>query len=189
MSKPLTDRQEMFCLEYIVDLNATKAAIRAGYSERSARQEASRLMTNDDISSRIQELMDERAKKVEVTSAHVLSELLKLAMVDIAGAYDENGNLKQIHDIPEEVRKAIAGVETYYERVGTDEDGNPDLCTVKKVKFWDKPKSLELLGKHLKLFTEKHEVTGKDGKDLMPASDEEIDAKIKALMEASNGNV
>lgn len=158
--KALTPKQEMFCQEYLVDLNATQAAIRAGYSRKTAGQQAEALLKKLEIATRVQELMDSRSQKVSVSSETVLQELLRLATVDLSEAYDENGNLKQIHDIPVDVRRAIAGVETYYEKVGSDEDGNPDLCTVKKLKFWDKTKALEMLGRHLKLFTDKVEHSG-----------------------------
>lgn len=150
----LTPKQERFCREYAIDCNATQAAIRAGYSEKTADNNAHRLMGNEGIKAKIAELQGKTAKKLEITSEFVLGELLKLATVDLSKAYDENGNLKQIHDIPEDVRKAIAGVETYYERSGKDEEGNPDMCTVKKIKFWDKTKALQMLGQHLKLFAE-----------------------------------
>jgi len=159
----LTPKQQAFCEQYLVDLNATQAAIRAGYSPKTAQEQSSRLLSKAIVAEFIQQLMDARSKKTEVSSEVVLRELLSLATVDLSLAYDENGNLKQIHDIPPEVRKAIAGVETYYERVGKDEEGNPDLCTVKKLKFWDKTRALELLGRHLKLFTDRLESTGKDG--------------------------
>lgn len=161
MSK-LTARQERFCREYIIDLNGTQAAIRAGYSEKGAEVQASQLLRNIKVKHRVNELQGKVEKKLEITAEFILGELYKLATVDLSKAYDENGNLKQIHDIPEEVRKAISGVETYYERAGTDEEGNPDRCTVKRLKFWDKTKALDMLARHKNLFKDEKESESKE---------------------------
>lgn len=168
--KELTDKQEMFCQEYLKDLNATQASVRAGYSKKNADKIGPELLGNTRVASRIQELMDKRSAKTEITAETVLKELLLLAKVDLKGAFDESGNILPIHEIPEEVRRCIAGIETIVDREG-------DIT--KKLKLWDKPKSLELLGKHLKLFTEKIEHSGKitfDG-----VSDEELDKRIREL--------
>ena len=112
----LTLKQEQFCREYIVDLNGTQAAIRAGYSEKTANEQAARLLTNVSVKEYVQSLMDKRSARVDITADYVL-----------------NG----IRDTIEAAKKT--------------DDHSPAL------------KGYELLGKHLKLFTEKHEVTGKDG--------------------------
>ncbi|KAA6001412.1 terminase small subunit [Pantoea sp. M_5] len=74
----LTDKQEMFCREYLIDLNATQAAIRAGYSEASSRNQAHRLMTNDDILQRIAELNHDRLKRTNINADYVLRQAVKL---------------------------------------------------------------------------------------------------------------
>lgn len=74
----LTDKQEMFCREYLIDLNATQAAIRAGYSDGSARNQAHRLMTNDDILQRIAELNHDRLKRTNIDADYVLRQVVKL---------------------------------------------------------------------------------------------------------------
>lgn len=147
----LTDLQEQFCREYLVDLNATQAAKRAGYSEQSARQQGSENLSKPAIQERIEALMQERSRRVEVTSDLVLSELLLIAKTDLSRAFDAQGNLLPVPKIPEEIRRAISAVEVTVSALGV---------ATKKVKFLDKIKSLELLGKHLKLFTEKIEHSG-----------------------------
>ena len=158
----LTPQQERFCQEYIIDLNASQAAIRAGYSEKSARSQASEILTRPNITERLQELLDQRSKRTAITADRVLHELLRIATVDVSEAFDEMGQLKPLKDIPEDVRRAIAGLE-----VSEIFDGQGDqkhaIGLTKKVKFLDKPRALELLGRHLKLFTDKVELTGKDG--------------------------
>lgn len=143
-------KRERFCLEYLKDLNATQAALRAGYSARTAKVQGSRLLTYADVQARISEQMAKRADRLELKAEDVLRELLRLARVDIAGAFDSEGRLRPIHEIPEDVRRAVAGVDVV-ERDGT-------LTT--KVRFWDKTRALELLGKHLRLFIERVEHSG-----------------------------
>lgn len=124
----LTAKQEMFCKEYLVDLNATQAAIRAGYSKKTAQQVGSENLLKPVIASRIQILFDTRADKVELNSEWVLRNLEKVAnrcmqaepvMVKGENGMEESGEFK-------------------FDSSGAN-------------------KSLELIGKHLKLFTDKIE--------------------------------
>lgn len=161
MGYKLTQKQEMFCREFIVDLNATQAYLRVYKCKpEAAVANASRLIANDNITRRINELKLARSERTEINADTILKELLKLATVDIGKAFDSMGGLLPLNEIPEDVRKAIAGIE-----INELFDGHGDQKTAiglaKKIKFWDKPKALELLGKHLKLFTEKHEHSGK----------------------------
>lgn len=162
LSAELNDQQERFCREYAIDLNARQAAVRAGYSAKTAQAQSSRLLTNVIISGRIQELLDARSKRTEITADTILRELLKIATADISEAYDDTGALKPFKDMPEGIRKCISGVE-----VNEIFDGYGDQRQVigftKKIKFWDKTKSLELLGKHLKLFTDRLQIGPDDG--------------------------
>lgn len=152
----LTPKQQMFVDAYLIDLNATKAAIKAGYSEKTAQEQGSRLLLNVMVAASIQAAMDKRSAKFEVSADKVLSRLDAIGGVDIADAYTTNGALKNIHDIPAEVRKCIASIETLekFEYIGGE---NVKIGDLVKVKFWDKIKSNELIGKHLKLFTDKIE--------------------------------
>ncbi len=114
MSK-LTPKQEMFCLEYLVDLNATKASIRAGYSEDTARQIGSENLSKPALQDRIQELMAERSAKTGITAEKVLKRLDTIGDVDIGRAYNEDGQLLPIHQIPEDIRKSIASIKVFEE--------------------------------------------------------------------------
>lgn len=157
--KKLTPKQEMFCKEYIKDLNGAQAAIRAGYSEETAKEIASENLTKPNIKSRIQELMEKRSSKVEVSAEMVLRELVHLATVDLSEAYNPDGTIKPLQEIPEPIRRAIAGFEQVEEFEGTGRD-RVQVGYKKKIKFYDKTKALELIGKHLKLFTDKVEHSG-----------------------------
>lgn len=176
----LTDQQERFCQEYLIDLNATKAADRAKYSKKTANEQGSRLLANVKVQARIQELMDERSKRTEITSDIVLKELLLIAKTDLSEAFDEQGSLKDIHDIPENIRRAIAGVEVYVETIQGIEIGR-----TKKLKLWDKNRALEMLGRHLKLFTDKVEHSGSIG--LEGLAEEELDKRIEDLQKKRSG--
>lgn len=117
----LTPKQTCFVAEYLIDLNATQAAIRAGYSERTARQQGDRLLTNVDIALAVQAAMDARSERTEITADYVL--------------------------------ESITGI---IEKCKSGDDFNPTAVL----------KGAELLGKHLKLFTDKHEHSGPNGEPI-----------------------
>ena len=127
----LTAKQELFCKEYLVDLNATQAAIRAGYSAKTAQPISSELLSKPIISARIQGGMDKRAEKTEITAEEVLT---------------------SIHRIAKRCEQAEPVV---------DKEG----MTTGEYKFEASAalKAYELLGKHLVLFTDKQELTGRNG--------------------------
>ena len=136
MANKLTDKQKMFVKEYLIDLNATQAAIRAGYSESTAKEIGCENLTKPNIAEAIQEAMSERSEKVEIKAEDVLTGIKDLT--------------KLVSDPVNEEFNATAGFKGY-----------------------------ELLGKHLKLFTEKIEHTGKISFDKM--SDEELDNIVDSL--------
>ncbi len=169
----LNEKQRLFCHEYLKDLNAKQAYIRAGYSPDGAEQNASRLMSIDKVSHKLDQLMAERAKSIRIDSAFVIRELIRIAGTDLSQAYDDAGNLLPIKDMPEDCRRAIAGVEIeeLFSGRGSDKE---HIGHTRKVKFWDKPKALELLGKHLKMFTDKVEHSGQIGlAELLSDDDDE----------------
>jgi len=145
----LTPKQSRFVAEYLGDLNACQAAIRAGYSARTAQKIGSENLSKPEVKRAIDEALARRAARVEVKADDVLRELLRLAGTDIGRAFDAQGRLLPLAQMPEDVRRAIASVEVL------ESDEGPGV--VRKVKFWDKPRALELLGKHLRLFVDKVE--------------------------------
>jgi phage terminase small subunit len=142
----LNDRQELFCKQYLIDLNATQAAIRAGYDEPSARQTGSKLLSYADVQDRIQGLMDKRGQKLEITADKVIQELARIGFYDIrdyVSHYNESGlTLRPLEDIDGRVVKSI--------REKRDKDGNSFI----DMDFHDKVSALDKLGKHLKLWTD-----------------------------------
>lgn len=172
----LTPRQQRFVQEYLLDLNATQAAIRAGYSSRTAEQQGPRLLGYAGVKRAIQAAQAKRAERVEVKQDEVLRELLRVAMADLRDAFDDAGKMRPVSEWPDSVAAFISSIEF------------DDAGGVKKVRLWPKVSALELLGKHLKLFTEKVEHTGKDGGPLkIESSPEERRARIEELLEVVRG--
>lgn len=161
--KQLPPMRRRFVHEYLKDLNATQAAIRAGYSKTTADTQGPRLLENVGVRNAIDTGIALRAVRVEAKSDDVLRELVRLATVDVGGAFDGKGRLLPLSKMPEDVRRAISGVEVE-ELWGDDgEGGRTQVGVLRKVKFWDKGKALDQLGRHLGLFKDRVEFTGADG--------------------------
>lgn len=154
----LTPKQEAFCNEYLVDLNASGAARRAGYSEDTAYSIGWENLRKPDIQARIAELRDQMGKGFNVTRERIIQELALIAFGDTKNLFDESGNLKSPDDWDEEGRVVSAYEETVTE-FGDEESGGTK--TTKKVKQWEKTKALDSLAKMLGIAgAEKHEFNG-----------------------------
>lgn len=140
----LTDKQELFAREFIKDLNATQAAIRAGYSEKSSRNQGARMMANDDILIRIAELNQERLERLQVDSDYVLRRLVEIDEMDVLDILTETGDLKPVRQWPKVWRTSLSGMDVMAMCGEGDAAG-----LLKKIKWPDKVKNLELLGKHV----------------------------------------
>lgn len=110
--RKLDFKQQRFCEEYIIDWNQTQAAIRVGYSPKSARQVSSRLMTNANIQDYISKCKNKIEELAGVSKLRAVKKLTQIAFADIAEAYNEDGSLKDLKDIPNDIRAAIEGIET-----------------------------------------------------------------------------
>lgn len=150
----LTPKQQRFVAEYLIDLNATQAAIRAGYSQRTARSVASENLTKPDISQEIARQQAQRSDRVEVTQDWVVRELQRIAASDPRKLYDKHGQLKPITELDDDSAASLAGVEI--ESMATEEGETP--IRVRKVKRWEKTKALELLGRHLGMWNDKLQI-------------------------------
>lgn len=154
----LTPKQQRFVDEYVVDLNGKQAAIRAGCSPRSAEVTASKWLRIPKVSEAVAAKQKKVAEKLELDATMVLKDLLVHARADFRRAYDKDGRLLPVHEIPDDVALAITSTKVF-EEWGSDGDGGKvPVGEVREVKFSDKLRALELLGKHLKLFTDKLEV-------------------------------
>lgn len=146
--QPFTPKQKMFVKEYLIDLNATQAAIRAGYSKKTASEQSSRLLGNVKISEAIKSAIEKRSERTELTMDRVLLEYKRLALLDIRKAFDADGELKPIHELDDDTAAAIAGIESedQYEGVGTD---RKKVGVLRKLKLADKRGALQDVMRHL----------------------------------------
>lgn len=134
----LNDQQQRFVEEYLVDLNATQAAIRAGYSENTAKQQGSRLLTNADVQRAVNAAQEERSERTAITADYVLQTIVSTIerCKQAEPVFDRKGDPVMVE---------------------TPEGGEARAYTFNAAGVL---KGAELLGKHLKLFTEKHEHSG-----------------------------
>ncbi len=179
--KKLTNKQQTFVMEYLIDLNATKAAERAGYSKKTATVQGARLLTNVKVAAEISALQSRRFQKLSITVERVLDELALLGFANMLDYITVGANGEAKVDLSKLTRDQAAAigeisVEEFTERTGEYEDGKPTFENVKRTRFklTDKRAALVDLGKHLKLFTDRVERTNiLSIKDL---SDEELQA-------------
>lgn len=143
----LTDKQEMFCREYLIDLNATQAAIRAGYSVKTANRTASENLSKPDIQNRIAELKNKRNEDVGINAAYVLQRLVEIDQMDVADILNDDGSLKVVSQWPKCWRITLQGIDISSTIRNFDEETEETI--LKKIKWPDKVKNLELLGKHV----------------------------------------
>jgi len=154
-AKPkLTPKQARFCSEYIVDLNGTQAAIRAGYSPNAANEIAAALLAKTSIQSSVSELQEDREKRTQITQDKVLSAHATIAFLDVKKAFDENGVLLPANKLPPEVSRAVSAIETV--------DGK-----LTKLRFADRGKSLEMLGRHLGMDRRELQISGGDDRPVL----------------------
>lgn len=162
---PLTDKQEMFCREYVVDLNATQSAIRAGYSPKNANRIGYENRSKPDIGKRTIELKSACNERVEINEDYVLRRLVEIDEMDMLDILKDDCGLKQVHEWPKVWRTTLSGLDILTSVTNFDETATENI--LKKIKWPDKVKNLELLGKHIAVqaFREQstHALTGKDG--------------------------
>lgn len=162
----LTPQQERFAQEYILDLNGTQAAARAGYSPKTANEQAGRLLANVSVRTRIKELQAERAGRSEVNADRVLTQLARLAFGDLRSLFRDDGTLKDPKEWSDDAAALVGSVETE-EEVTPSKDGKPPVVTrTRKVKRIDPNRALELLCKHLGMITDRLSVTTPPGSGL-----------------------
>jgi phage terminase small subunit len=154
----LSPKQELFIQEYLVDLNATQAAIRAGYSPKTANNVGTQNVIK--LGSYIEAAKKERSERTEITADRVIKELARIAFVDFrkVAEWGPGGvTLRASDELTEDEAAIVSEVSEL-----TGENSR----SIKSKRF-DKLKALELLGKHLGMFAEKVQVGGLDGKEIV----------------------
>ena len=163
--KPLeNENHELFCHEYLKDLNGTKAYRRAygkGTDDLSAQASSCRLLSEVKVMERIAFLNADRLNRLQINTDFVLTELFKIAMSDVGEMFDVDGKILPVPYMPDSIRRSIQSFEVteYMEGFGKDRE---QVGWTTKVKLWSKDKALENLGKYLKRFTDKLDLTLKN---------------------------
>jgi phage terminase small subunit len=162
----MTPKQERFVDEYLVDLNATQAAVRAGYSARTAREIGRENLDKPDIQAALQTAFAARSQRVEIDQDWVIRRLARIADLDLRKLFTDDGTLRPIQELPEDVAGAISSVDVIKRKDDAEEY---------RVRLPDRIRALDLLGRHLGMFRDRVEVTGRGLETLLPElTDEEL---------------
>lgn len=149
----MTKKQKLFVEEYLIDLNATQAAIRAGYSPASARQIADENMSKYDIKNAIEKALAERSKRTGINADRIVTELAKIAFLNPSNVINfQNASVLETADEEDLACISSLKIKRSFSITGDSVE--------REIKIYDKIKALELLGKHIGMFTDKFKVEG-----------------------------
>ena len=153
----LTPKQQRFVEEYLIDLNATQAAIRAGYSAKTAKVIAAQNLSKLNVQEAIEEAQNKRQEQTQIDAAYVLKRLVEIDQMDVLDIMDDQMKIRPVNEWPKVWRQYVVNLENL-------ELSDGEGC-FKKIKWPDKVKNLELLGKHVSVgaFKDKIEHTGANG--------------------------
>jgi len=170
----LTAKQEMFCQEYTTDFNATRSAISAGYSKKTAYSQGQRLLKNVEIGKRLMELRKKLMDKVELSQERVVLELMRHAFFDIRKIYDQEGHLLPVLEWDDDSAACVAGIDLSVLKTTieiNDETAVKEVesSLLKKIKTTDALRALEMLGRHLAMFTDVKVIKGSNLDKLIAA--------------------
>ncbi|HHM5065897.1 TPA: terminase small subunit, partial [Pseudomonas aeruginosa] len=158
----LTAKQRRFVAEYLLDLNATQAAIRAGYSKNRASEIGYQLLQKPGITSAIQAAMKERAERTQIDADYVLRRMIEIDQMDLLDIMTDAMELKPVSQWPRVWRQYLSGFDLAEMFEGRG-DEREMIGFLKKIKWPDKVKNLELLGRHFGMFKERVEHSGPAG--------------------------
>ena len=138
----ITKKQDLFCRRYLVDFNATKAAIAVGFTKKSARQQGYRMLTKDYIREHIEKLRTEIADKFDATRYSLMEQYAAIRDFDIRRLYEKDGTLKAIHKLTEEEAAGIASIEV--DEIFDVVNGKKVFIGItKKFKRWDRLRAID----------------------------------------------
>lgn len=138
----LNDKQQKFVREYLIDYNAKQAAIRSGYSAKTAEVQGSRLLSNANVQHEIRKLKEKDAAKSEITRERIIAEYAKMAFGDVRKIFDEDGSVKPITDLDDETAAMLTGFDV-------EKKGLLGAEVTKKIKLSDRRAALDSLCKVL----------------------------------------
>lgn len=172
--KPLTARQESFCFEYVVDKHGTNAAIRAGYSKKTASSIATENLRKPNIVRCIDELLEQQRKKADLSAEIVISELRQMGEYNIQDFLDKDNCIVDITKLPRSQTKAISGIKS---KVTILPNGSKEVVT--ELKFVDRRASWVDLGRHVGIFE-------KDNSQKLPPPSQCTDEQFEQLLKQAN---
>lgn len=146
--KTLTLKQQAFVYEYLIDLNATQAATRAGYSAKTAYSIGEENLRKPEIKNAIATQMKNRMQRVTIDSDAMLERLVGIDNMDLLDIMNDDMTTKPLSEWPDVWRKTISSIEVIEQLVNAS-DGSERRAIIKKIKLPDKQKNLEMLGKHV----------------------------------------
>jgi len=161
MARKPTAKQQRFVEEYLVDLNGTQAAIRAGYSDKRASETAYQLLQKAPVRDAIAAAKAERSEETKIDAAYVLHRLVEIDQMDVADILRDDGSVKAVRNWPTAWRTYVSGMDLSELWEGSGGERQM-IGLLKKIKWPDKVKNLELLGKHVDVqaFKEQKELSG-----------------------------
>ena len=179
-----TAKEELFCYEYCIDFNAAQAAIRAGYSERTARSIGCKLLTKVNIQNKIKDLKGHLSETAGIGALKVLNEHKKIAFSSIAHLHNTWIQRKELEELTEDQKSCIAEIDTKikteYEYDADSKEKEPIRVEYVRIKLYDKQKALDSISKMLGYEAPtRNEISGK--LDLTKMSDEQLDSIIDRL--------
>ncbi|MEW8025526.1 MAG: terminase small subunit [Candidatus Thiodiazotropha sp.] len=157
----LNPRQQIFSREYIIDFNGTRAAIDAGYSEKTASVQASRLLRNVKVQNALLELIQERNERLKMTSDGVLERLTEESDAKFSDLFDEQGSIKKPKEWPQVWDRMVT---SYKITERTDKDGN--VTVTREIRKNENPRRLELIGKHIDVQAFRDRLQVEEGNDI-----------------------
>lgn len=147
MTTELNEKQKRFCQEYIQDYNGAQAAIRAGYSEGTAKEQASRLLTNVNVQEYLSSLQKEQQERTGINADMVIKELAKIAFSDISRVFTADNAIKPMVHIEPEDSAAIQAMD-----IAEIKMEDMVIGETKKIKMYDKLRALDSLAKHFGIY-------------------------------------
>ena len=164
----LTPKQQRFVEEYLIDLNATQAAIRAGYSEKTAYSVGHENLKKPEIQKAIQEALQGRKERVQIDADYVLKRLVEIDQMDVLDIMDDQMKIRPVNEWPKVWRQYVINLENL-------ELSDGEGC-FKKIKWPDKVKNLELIGKHFSVGAFKDKI------------EHDVSDPLKELLSRASGN-
>ncbi|MDO9490179.1 MAG: terminase small subunit [Sphingomonadaceae bacterium] len=192
----LTPKRQRFVDEYLVDLNATRAYRDAGFkgNDNVCAVEGHRLLSNPNVAAAIKEAMDKRAERVGLTADETLGQLRRMLMFDPRKLLNDDGTPKAIGDLDDDTVMAVAGLKIRVERgkggqKGDSESAGDVEATIAEYRLTDRVRVTELAMRHLKLLTDKMELTGRNGEPLVRETTPLEDARRIAFIIANGAQI